>query len=440
VRRFIVSTLAIVSLCLVGRAECQPAATPRSGPALFRGAEGRGVREGGLALTVLLFGGYDDAVLADQARDTSKRPSVGSTADGISSGLGVGLLYSPRPTVRAWANSAIRYYPGFGDFTTTYHQIGLSLTASLNQRISIHANPHADYSPRYSLRLFPVPLRADPEPGSAVSDATEASAPDVDYSVIRNAIFRYGATVAANISVSDRSSVNLDYGYSRRESDVALTDMEVQVAGASFRHRFTRDAWLGLGYTFQEGTHRSRGPTLTTQAQSIDIGVNYMKPLSRTRRTFLRFHTGSVVTDSVGGRRLSAIGSASFVHHMGRTWTGQVQYRRALRYVDGFDRPIFADTVSTALNGLLTRRLEFAANASYFTGTVGVNTNSPPFDSYSAFARLRRSLTRTLAAYVEYYFYHYNFDEGTVRPVGLPATFARNGVRVGLTLWIPLID
>ena len=429
----------MVSLCFVGRAECQSRTNPQTWPALFGGAEARGVREGGLALSVLLFGGYDDAVLADQASDTSNRPS----ADGFSTGLGVRLLYARpgnRGAFRAWANSGMRYYPGFGDLTSTYHSIGLSLSASLNRRLSIYANPRADYSPRYSLRLLPPPLPVDPEPGSAVSDATEASAPDIDYSVIRHEIFRYGGSVGADISVSDRSSVALDYGYSKRDSDVALTDLEVQNAGLSFSYRFTRNASLGLGYSFQEGTSRSGGLTITTQAQSIDMGVNYMKPLTRTRRTYLRFHTGSIVIDSVGGRRLNAIGSASLVHQMGRTWTGQVQYRRELRYVDGFDRPIFADTVSTAVGGLLKQRLEFAANASYFTGTVGVNPNSPPFDSYSAFARLRRALTRTLAAYVEYYFYHYNFDEGTVRPAGLPPRFDRNGVRVGLMLWIPLID
>jgi hypothetical protein len=430
----------MVSLCLVGRAECQSRTTPQNWPALFGGAEARGVREGGLALSVLLFGGYDDAVLADQASDT---PRAASTADGFSSGLGVGLLYArpgDRAAVRAWANTAFRYYPGFDDLANTYTQIGLSISAPLNRRLSIYVNPHADYSPRYSLRLFPLPLPVDPEPGSAVSDATEASAPDVDYSVIRNQIYTYGGNVGADISVTDRSSLALNYAYSKRDSDFALTDMEIQDAGLSYDYLFKRNASLVLGYSFQEGTHRSRGLTLTTQAQSINIGVNYMKPLTRTRRTFMRFHTGSVVTDSVSGRHLKAIGSASLVHQMGRTWTGQVQYRRDLRYVDGFDRPIFADTVSTAWSGLLARRMELAATAGYFNGTAGVNVNAQRFDSYSAFARLRRSLTRTLAAYAEYYYYYYNFDEGAVRPVGLPARFDRNGVRVGLALWIPLID
>ena len=47
---------------------------------------------------------------------------------------------------------------------------------------------------------------------------------------------------------------------------------------------------------------------------------------------------------------------------------------------------------------------------------------------------------RTLAVYVEYLFYHYNFHDVADRPFGLPRKFSRNGVRVGLSLWLPLID
>ena len=128
------------------------------------------------------------------------------------------------------------------------------------------------------------------------------------------------------------------------------------------------------------------------------------------------------------------------MRQMGRTWTAQTQYRREIRYIEGFVSPVFSDSATAGVNGLLTRRTDVAVNASYFTGTAGLTRGSPRFSSYSASARLRRALTRTLAAYVEYLFYHYDFDEAAVRPAGVPPQFSRNGVRVGLSLWIPLID
>lgn len=436
----------IFSVCLVGRAEGQTAVTPKTWPALFGGAEARGVpeREGGLDLTAELFGGYDDDVLAGQG---GGGPRLASTAAGFSSGLEVGFQYarpgllyaSPagRGDFRAWGNSSIRHYPSLDDLTGTYLRFGLELSAPLNRRLTLYASPRADYSPRYSLRLFPDPLQVDPETGSMVSDPIDVPAPEGDYSVIQANSFRYGATTSASIVVGTYSTLVLDYAYTKRESDVPTNDVEIHGAGVSLDHRFTRNASLSLGYSFQEGNHRSG---LTTRAQTIDIGINYQKPLSRTRKTFLRFNTGSTAAETGAGQRIQATGSASLVHHVGRTWTGIAEYRRQLRYVDGFDRPIFADTVSTGMSGLITRRIELAVRASYFSGTIGVSRRSPRFDSYAVSGRLRRALTRRLAAYGEYVFYRYEFDEDAMRPVGLPPKFNRNGIRFGLSLWIPVTD
>ena len=125
---------------------------------------------------------------------------------------------------------------------------------------------------------------------------------------------------------------------------------------------------------------------------------------------------------------------------MGRTWNARAQYRREVGYLEGFAQPVFSDSANVAVGGLITRRLDLFLNANYITGTSAIRQDSPRFDSYSASARLRRALHRSLAVYVEYLFYHYNFDEVADRPFGLPPEFSRNGVRVGLSLWLPLID
>ena len=48
-------------------------------------------------------------------------------------------------------------------------------------------------------------------------------------------------------------------------------------------------------------------------------------------------------------------------------------------------------------------------------------------------------MNRNWAAYVEYLFYFYEFGEGSsLLPPGVPSGLTRNGVRAGLTLWIPV--
>jgi hypothetical protein len=446
-RSSIISAL-VLNVCVVGWAECQTGTSAPQGSAIFGGAQARGLaeREGGLDLVVQLFWGYDNDVLAEQSGSTPNQDRFASGAGGFASGVGASLTYSrpgllykrpgARGAFRTWVDSSIRYYPGLDDLTGTYHRFGLELSAPVSRRVTLYASPRADYSPRYSFQLFSDPLQVDPEAESTVPDAGDTPAPDVDYSIVGNSSFRYGVIAGATIEVGAHSTLDVDYGYTKRTSDLQSFEMDVRSAGVSFDHQFTRNASLKLGYSYQDGNH---GSGIATQSQNIDIGVDYRKPLSQTRRTFLRFNTGSTVADSEAtGRRVRATGSASFVHLMRRTWTGLIQYRRHLQYADGFDRPIFADAISSSLSGLVTRRMEVAVRASYSSGAVGLTAHAPRFNSYNVTARLRRALTRRLAGYAEGLFYHYAFDEDAARPPGLPQTFDRVGLRFGLSLWIPL--
>ena len=153
----------------------------------------------------------------------------------------------------------------------------------------------------------------------------------------------------------------------------------------------------------------------------------------------MSFNTGSTVAESeISGRRLQAIGSASLVHYMHRTWTALVEYRRRLHYVEGFDEPLFGDAVTTGVNGLLSRYMELVVRASYTSGSVGLRANAPRFESYTGSVRVRRALSRRLAGYVEGLFYHYAFDEAALRPPGVPRAFDRVAFRCGLSVWVPL--
>ena len=136
-----------------------------------------------------------------------------------------------------------------------------------------------------------------------------------------------------------------------------------------------------------------------TRTHNLNIGVDYRKPLSRSRRTFLRFRTGSVIAeeletgavigeqvetgagigDPVEGRRFEATGSASLVHQIGRTWSAQAQYRREVGYLEGFARPVLSDSANGTLGGLLTRRTDFYVNVNYISGASGLRSGSPRF-------------------------------------------------------------
>jgi hypothetical protein len=254
--------------------------------------------------------------------------------------------------------------------------------------------------------------------------------------VVSNNSLRYGATGGAEIEVASRSTLTFDAGYTRRRSGIATFDTDVRTAGVSFDHKLTTTAALELGYAYVEGNHAAG---LGTRIHNVDIGIDYRRPLSRTRRTFVSFNTGSTIAESeVTGRRIQAIGAASLVHHMRRTWTAIVEYRRRVHYLDGFDRPLFGDAFTAGFNGLLTRRMELVVRTSYTSGTVGLSARAPRFESTVGSVRLRRGLSRRLAGYAEALYYHYAFDEAAPRPPGIPGTFDRIAFRCGLSWWVPL--
>lgn len=443
------STIVVLasSVCLVGRAEGQTTTTtPQTWPATFGGAQVRGVpaRDGGLELVAQVFGGWDDNVLADQA---GGGPRLASLDAGFTAGIQAGLLFSrpgllyERPTARGdfrtWVNTTVRHYPSLDNLTGTSVRFGLETSAPVSRRLTFTFSPQVDYSPRYSMQLVSAPLQDDPLAAAASIDGGATPGNLTEFSAVQNNILRYGATVGASIVTGTHSTLELDYGYRKRQDEFRANEMQYQTAGIRFDRQLGRNASLELGYSYQVG-EPSVGPK--TEAHTLDVGLDYQKALTRTRTTFLRFSTGSMIAQSPGGQRIQAVGSATLEHHLGRTWTTIAQYRRQLRYVDDFDRPIFADMVAGGVNGLLTRRTEFAARTRFVRGAVGVTPRSPRFTSYEVATRVRRALKRTLAAYGEYIFYHYEFEEGAVRPVGLPQRFSRNGVRFGLSLWLPLTD
>jgi hypothetical protein len=485
VRPIAISCVALLGLCLGGarHAESQTRSS-QIGPAIFGGTGTRADKPGGLDLSAQWFGSYDDDVLADQRRSAIDQPRS-AEASGLYTGLSLGLQYyhvGRNTNFTAHTSNSLNYYPDLDDLTTTYHQVGGTVSHRFGRRYTIHASPFASYSPSYSMRLFLAPLPVDPG-GAGSPDSPPLAAPDVDSTILQRANVRYGGNAELRTVVSRYSTLSVGYRYTKTDLSTELGDrlsdlptdlpdlptdvpddrlsnrrgdFDVQSIGATFSHRLSESGSLRFGYELQQSTFEG-STTPVSRTHNLNIGVDYRKPLSRSRRTYLRFSTGSVITDEndgsiipeepptgaasseeVEGRRIRATGSASIVHQMGRTWSAQAQYRREVGYLEGLARPVFSDSANASLSGLLTRRTDLFLNVNYITGTSGLSGRGPRFDSFSATARVRRALSRSLAAYCEYLFYQYDFTQVVDRPAGLPQEFSRSGVRVGLNLWLPL--
>jgi len=105
--------------------------------------------------------------------------------------------------------------------------------------------------------------------------------------------------------------------------------------------------------------------------------------------------------------------------------------------VPGFGQPVVSDGLTVGLSGTFTERMELSTSFGYSNGDSALLEERFPFDTYTGQAMVRYGLTKTIAATFEYIYYYYRFGDNTPLPVGVPQGLERNGIRAGLTVWVP---
>jgi opacity protein-like surface antigen len=303
-----------------------------------------------------------------------------------------------------------------------------------------------------------------------------------------------GATLLPDFYLTSLASVHVDgsagftHDFSSRTSFIAdasastteYLDQPYSVGqyGASARitQRLTRSLGLRLGYGYGVGTYSM--PERSEYAiHTIDAGIDFQRDLSISRRTQLAFSTGSAVLVSdpasvavpvaiapgaelLGPDPASSLlapgpasslvdlpqeinyfltGEARLIHEIYRTWRALGIYRRGVGFDEGLRQPTISQSASARLVGLLSRRVKFSAGADYSFGTIGVNTDQG-FEAVTANAGVTYALSRRMAAFARYVYYSYSFDglAGPLEPT-LPTALDRQGIRIGLTLSVPVL-
>jgi hypothetical protein len=78
-------------------------------------------------------------------------------------------------------------------------------------------------------------------------------------------------------------------------------------------------------------------------------------------------------------------------------------------------------------------------SGAYASGESIVSREALAFDTYTGDVNVRYAVTRTLAVFGEYFYYFYDIQNGALLLPGMPPGLKRNGVRVGLTFWMPTV-
>lgn len=434
-RVVVLAPVMVAGMVATVSAQMVPAQRPYRG--LFGGNEADPNRRHSLDLQATLSGGYDGNAAAD-AHGGVGDPRFQRSSGFYGGALALGYTYhAGEATVSATASGTLRRYTKLDELVTEAYGAGVGVTAPLSRRTSVTAHQSISWSPYFQLGLLPPVF--SPELGAVVG-------PNLDLVVSRWQAWSSYSTATLSHRFTQRSTLNLHYNRTSTDfEDTELPSVRQQFAGIAYGYGLTRNATLRLGYGYRRGDYGASQLARTPEGHTIDAGVDYSRALSFSRRTTLSFATGSTVLrtqdQSAPDARtdLFATGHVTLGHQMGRTWTASLSYARQVRFVYGFDEPILSDAVLAALGGYLGYRTNVAVQASWSSGQVSPRRELNTFGTYLASASIRHALSRFVALDANYFFYRYDFDRAAGLPSGLAPALDRQGVRVGLVVWLPLL-
>lgn len=412
--------------------------------ALFGGAETKGGPGRSVGVSLSLAEGFTKNTFDDRRQ---RAQSLEDILRGLYSEAGGQLTFASngRSTLfAANAGSIVRYYHDLAELSGVSHFAAIGVIRQLGRRTQLFANQSVTYSPASLYGLFVA--SGERAPGDFII-------PTTDYAQEAAATLSYETDLTLSQQLGRRDTLTLlarYFGTDFTGSSAELPGLTSYELGTSYRHGFARDAGFRLGYTYR---HTEYSTTYSPLEHVVDVGLDFNRPLSRSRRTKLALLTGSTVVrgpvvqhvgpfsntlldgDEVGQFRFLA--DATLSHQIGRTWTARARYRRGVGFIQGIPAPAFTDAVTLNLGGFLNRRTDLGASGAYTTG-AWATVSEARVSTYTGSVRLRVGLRRNWAAYVSYVIYSYDLA-GDFRGVyGSSNTYTRSTVSTGLTLWFPL--
>ena len=247
-----------------------------------------------------------------------------------------------------------------------------------------------------------------------------------------------------DFSKKSNGSVYYGFNYSHFFQGDEFPDTGGHNVGGRYSHRLTKNLGYHMGYSYYHQVQFDQEQQSSPGNHSIDVGLDYGRALSLTRTTKFAFSLGSTIASSSrvenGHTTFTPnyflVGDVSLTQELGQSWNFGSFYNRSVNYYPGFTQPSLNDSAGVTLNGLPARHVDVSASAVYQVGRIGLGTVN--YRSWNVSAQIRTAITRNIAAYASYFYFLSDFGGDVALPPGVPRYVDRNGVRAGITAWLPL--
>jgi hypothetical protein len=188
----------------------------------------------------------------------------------------------------------------------------------------------------------------------------------------------------------------------------------------------------------RDGEYDLNGEVAPARIHQADFSLDQQWIHSRARRTTLQVTAGAALVDSAGQLTTNPVGAVQFASMLGESWTIRSNLSRGVDPIPGLPEVTSTNAFGAGVGGLLTDRFDLTIDAGLSHGD-SLGSGLGRFRSYTASARLGVALNSVLAVFSEVYYYHYDAVGTSVARVGVEDWFSRHGLRLGLSLWAPLV-
>jgi len=213
--------------------------------------------------------------------------------------------------------------------------------------------------------------------------------------------------------------------------------------GAGYTYAWRRGLSLQLGYTGRIGDYARIDPVTGVSSRgrtdSFDVGLNYGRAISLSRRTRLTFGSGTTAISDGKRKRYDVTGNANLSYEVGRSWGANLMYDRRAGFIETLSAPSFYDDVTASLGGLFTRRISLQVQGGAARGAVGLSSGNQ-YWIYRAAMGLGIAVSRAASVQFDYLTYRYQFDDGRFLPTTTNPRINRQTVQVTLQLWAPIFQ
>lgn len=429
VNRLLLVAFAWLLVCPVSVANAQ---APQGGRgrrvlrSLFGPTEAQERRAQQVNLTLFLYNAFDD-----NSRFEADNDLLDATLQSKRMFQGAGGTFSfsrrrPRATITAGGSAGFRYYSALRSVTTSKFNGSAGMDVQVSPRLRVQGSQAFSYSPYYQLALG----QSAPALGG-----TEIPTASADYSVARERVIGYTSVAGATYQPGRRST--LTFGYGLQYTDfLGSGAFSAQRGGGRYEYELWDGIALRLGYGLAVSRDRSAAPAVLVH--NIDLGVDYRRSIALSPRTSVALSTGTTVVSAADGRHVQVGGMLRVDRQLFAGWRAQAGYERGVQVLENTPVPFFSGTFTGGISGQITRRMSLRSVPIYSTGAA-VGDRSMKYHSVSATTRLDIAVTRHWALYGEHFYYRYQFPQGTGLPAVLTDGLQRQGLRGGLTLWVPVL-